>query len=81
MSLKHVAILSGGDWNDASVNHILAPKDLNIDEAHAEYSIWYKEIYCAPENKTRHIRYLTFNEWLVQNKACVVDNIIEVFEE
>ena len=42
---KIVAVLSGGDWADASVEHIVLPEGITMEEVHAQYRAWYVGTY------------------------------------
>jgi hypothetical protein len=79
MATKLVAILSGGDWTDASVDHINIPSDCDLNKSLVEYNKWYRNIYV----EIGGIEYLTFTDWLVKNKNAkyATSNEIETFEE
>ena len=40
-----VAVLSGGDWADASVDHIRVPCELTMDDIQAQWHRWYNSSY------------------------------------
>ena len=40
--MRLVAIMGGGDWYDASVEHLEIPDDMNLDEMKAARDKWYK---------------------------------------
>ncbi len=58
---KITAILSGGDWNDAGVDHVELPANCDVSAAHTDYKRWYKEVYHDISNNVEH---QTFIEWL-----------------
>ncbi len=64
---KITAILSGRDWVDASVDHLVIPATLDIKVAKVDYDKWYRETYCPAS--VGHRRYLTFVEWLVERRG------------
>lgn len=66
---RTVAIMSGGDWNDASVYFLDVPADLDLDKAYEAYNQWYNEVYRPqlprrPLGEPLKIPYKTFTEWL-----------------
>lgn len=55
-----VCICSGGDWADASVDHVVfEDDDFLMESLHAWYRDWLK--------KRADQKYLTFCEWLIEN--------------
>ena len=69
--MKLVAIESGGDWADASVEYIVVPDDLDLEETYKEYNQW------KLGNK-----WMSFDAWLKKYKgARDAENEIEVFYE
>ena len=58
---KIYAILGGGDWYDASVDHIILPEGVKIDEAKAQYSEWLRNKFRNPGE-----RYRSFPGWLCE---------------
>ena len=70
--MKQVAILGGGDWFDASVEHLSVPDDLNLADAKREFDEWRKTD-----------DYISFPDWLRKFKGAE-DSSVEcyrVFEE
>jgi len=70
---KTVAIMGGGDWADASVDHLVIPSDMDIDQAYNDY---YTDI-CRP-----NARWVSFVEWLMQHGArdTTDDEVLEFWE-
>ena len=58
-----VAIMGGGDWNDAYVCHIVVPDGTDLDSEKRLYEEWYKTEYCGA-GKASRIPFMTFPEWL-----------------
>ena len=54
---KLVAIISGGDWYDASVEHIVLPKNSDMDKLKAEYD-------ARDETERKKFPYYNFTGWL-----------------
>ena len=72
---KLVAIMDGGDWMDASVDHLVIPENMDLEEEKAERDKWYQEVYCpslqsAEIGKKETIeKYIDFPEWLIMRGA------------
>ena len=68
-----IAVLSGGDWTDADVAHLVALEDCDLEQAWLEYRVWYTE---SPAST-----YYSFSEWLVKQghaREATGDDVIEV---
>jgi len=74
---KDVAVLCGGDWHDAAVDHLSVPKGLDLQGAYKRYREWYKTYLVADKPAT----YFTFAEWLLKFEGATQDHNVEVFEE
>ena len=74
--MRTVAILGGGDWNDASVSHVSVPDDMDLDAKYKEYRAWYRE--WSGNSQRKFGDYQSFEEWLLKNGAEVAD--VEEFE-
>ncbi len=57
--MKIWAIMGGGDWADASVEHLILPDGIDIEAEHKNHLWWYYNEY-FPEMKN----YLNFTDWL-----------------
>ena len=70
---KIIAIISGGDWADASCEHLTIPDDYDLAEAKKQYRAWY--------NKTQ--AYITFSEWLLSHGAqsATEEEVEEIYPE
>jgi len=62
---KIVAIMDGGDWYDASVEHLIVPDGVNLGAEARKWRRWYRDIYCP------HLRqggstseFMSFSGWL-----------------
>lgn len=64
MSEKLYAICSGGDWYDASVEHLILPDNLDINEEKEKWRTWYREEYSPGE-----VKYISFVDWLLKAGA------------
>ena len=58
MDDKIVAILGGGDWADASVEHVAVPNNMDIMQMYDQYR---EDIY--------NEKWVSFREWLMQHGA------------
>ncbi len=72
---KLIAILGGGDWADAYVEHLIVPHNLDMKTEFEEYRKWYRNIYCVEvdrckrEGERQKIEYLTYPQWLINRGA------------
>lgn len=90
--MKLIAILSGSDWYDASVNHIKVPENLDLKEAKKKHDEWYKTIY-TPQLRVYNERriwdriglpkYYSFSDFIKEflGGQEVNETDIEIFEE
>ncbi len=86
-----VAVLGGGDWADASVDHLVIPVGVDLEAAKQAYQQWYREVYCTQPNMYVHagvpdpdrIEYLTFTAWLQTHHGAreATESDIEVFQD
>ena len=51
--MKITAIMSGGDWSDASVKHVVLPEGILLSEAKKEYDLWYRNEFLAVNSQIR----------------------------
>jgi len=66
---RTIAILGGGDWADASVDHVKVPDAMSLDEMHSKYLEWLR---VGPKWKS-------FTDWLLKNGASMAD--VEYYQE
>jgi hypothetical protein len=80
---RQVAILSGGDWYDASVEHLTIPDDMDLKDQKAAYDQWYRNEYCPSGTPggphALQLQYLTFVDWLRRSGA--TDGTVEEFSD
>ena len=62
---KIVALMGGGDWADASVEHLVIPDALDIEQEKVAWDRWYYDI-CFP---SPDVEYVSFADWLKQRGA------------
>ena len=60
------AVISGGDWYDASVDHIVLPESCDIEAARLERESWYENEYRPKLGTENHIEYLSLSDWLIE---------------
>lgn len=77
---KLVAVLGGGDWNDASVDHLVCPSTMDLNKEKEMYNKWYRT-YCDSMKGENKIEYQTFVEWLIKRGARQAEKEIEIFED
>ena len=68
---KQVAIMSGGDWYDASCDHVSVPADLDLEAAEREYDEWIKTSQS----------YITFIDWLEKFKGATESTVEEYWRD
>jgi len=80
MKDKLVAILSGGDWYDASVTHLVMPEKVDLNEAKKAWDKWYRQIYCKSKQSAD---YFCFSTWLIKNYGArdATEKDVEIFED
>ena len=80
--MKLVAVLGGGDWCDASVNHILIPEDMNLEKEKQDREIWYEYTYRFEREHGKNPEYISFVDWLKQHGAmdATENEIIEFWD-
>lgn len=61
-----VAILGGGDWSDASVDHVIVPSGSDLDALHKQYDRWYRGDYLPALRRGEKSGFATFPDWLVK---------------
>jgi hypothetical protein len=83
-----LAILGGGDWSDASVDHITVQADVDLVAAREAYNTWYREVYCPALHRSGYTRpcpitYMNFVDYLKAHYGAVdaTVNDIMVIEE
>jgi len=67
---KQVAIMSGGDWADASVRLLSVPARLDLYKCKDEFDEWRK-----------NNSYIPFPEWLRRFKGASDSSVEEYWEE
>ena len=60
-----VALL-GGDWYDASVDHLLIPDGMDLKKEMEAWKEWVQKVYGQPGSD---VPYIFFPDWLVQHGA------------
>jgi hypothetical protein len=66
---KLIALLGGGDWADASVEHVIIPTSMNLEAEKANYEKWYTEVYCPALQRRENPDYVQFCQWLIERGA------------
>lgn len=82
---KIYALLSGSDWTDASVKHLVLPEGMDINAAKELYAQWYREVYVASNrslpNSTAGVKFMDFEDFLISKGARPPnDDELELFE-
>ena len=82
-SERLVAILGGGDWADASVNHLVVPRNINLALEKEKYEHWYAREYVPPYRRGEHPIFVDFSGWLIKFSGAreAREDEIELFNE
>lgn len=80
---KIVAVMGGGDWCDASIEHLVMSKDVNLSEEEKLYKVWYNEVYCRGLRGERdRVDFMVFSQWLIKKGAReTTEDILEEYWE
>lgn len=67
--MKLVALMGGGDWTDASVDHLAVPDDLDLETAKKAHSAYYVNTYwpALMEEKKPKPESFSLAEWLCKH--------------
>ena len=79
---KIYAICSGGDWADASVDHVILPKGVDVEEEAKKCNQYYREVYCKAEVGNR--KYYCLTSWLIEKcggRAPTINELDVVWED
>lgn len=81
-SCRLVALLGGGDWADASVEHLVVPCDVDIEAQKQKYRDWLKEFWRLMDSPER-IGFQSFSRWLILNRGAreATSEEIEIIED
>ena len=80
MKTKRYAIMSGGDWIDASCEHLLIPESIDVEKENLAHEEWYRNVYVPELRADKKPEYLTFTDWLKNKGATTDEEVIEFFE-
>jgi len=72
-----IAILGGGDWYDASVEHVEIPDNMDLEKERTAYQEWHRNVYNLHRKPNN---YQTFVEFLKSQGAFDSDKV-EIFSE
>ncbi len=82
MSERIVALLSGGDWFDASVEHLIVPREMNLEAERNARRKWYEEIYCPALQTSNKVEYIDLSRWLIERGARqATETEVEIFDD
>ena len=81
--MKLAAIMGGGDWADASVDHLLIPDDMKLEVEKDRWNWWYQNVYVLDIHVSGKVRYISFTDWLKQHgaKEATENEIIEFWDD
>jgi hypothetical protein len=77
-----IALIGGGDWADASIEHLVIPVNLDIEVEKKKYREYLKEYRRLAQTPDR-IPWRGFGVWLVENCSArpATENDIEIVSE
>ena len=78
--MKITAIMSGWDWNDASIDFLVLPEGSDTEALNLEYRQWYRRWDATHGPARTREGYRTFVDWLKAKKGAVKPSA-EVLEE
>jgi hypothetical protein len=64
-----IAILSGCDWSDAGVDHLVLPEGFDFDAQETAYMAWYHTCYVPSLSAGEKMKYQTLREWMITHGA------------
>ncbi len=67
--MRIAAILGGGDWTDASVDHLILPDGMDVDAERTQWRAWYNDEYCPQLRAGRKPKYMGLCEWMISHGA------------
>lgn len=79
---KIYAICCGGDWADASVDHLILPDGMDIEKESELREKWLREEYHPKTRKDDQPQYKSLTDWLKGKGACepTLDELEEFWE-
>lgn len=66
MEAMITAICSGGDWTDASVDHVVMLVVTPLERLQKEWRVWYEGTYLPALRQDKKPTFYTFSEWLIE---------------
>jgi len=81
ITYKSVAMLSGGDWADASVDLLDIPKSVDLDVVAKEHRQWYTRVYCPEFSAGNKPKYFTLTEWLIEKHGAIISKVVHEYWE
>lgn len=78
--MKLVAIMGGGDWVDASIQHILVNDDVDLEAEKVVRETWYQKEYLPALRVKQNPIYYSFVEWLINRQLARLATENEITE-
>jgi hypothetical protein len=72
-----VALMSGHDWTDAGVDHLIVPKEMDLNQEKADYEKEHSRSFDKPPK----LPYISFTQWLINHGCTKALNIEEFWQE
>ena len=68
--MRITAIRSGSEWNDAGIDFLVLPKEMDLNVEYTNYRLWYDTIYIPNYyNLTSKVEYKSFVAYLLEQGA------------
>lgn len=81
---KIVAVLGGGDWFDASVDHLILLGEVDLYKEKIRWLEWYNKEYAVELMAGKKPDYYTFIEMLIKQglaRRCTKDEVVEFIDD
>lgn len=59
-----IAVKGGGDWADASVDHLVLPEGVDVEAEKLKWRAWYRDEYLSVRHGSQRLEYMGLTEWL-----------------
>lgn len=77
---RFIAVMGGADWADASVDHVVIPEGMNLEDEQSRWREWYHGTYCPLLHTDNRVDYVSFVDWIKREGARDATEIEEFWE-
>ena len=71
--------MGGGDWADASVEHIEIDDNISLDKCKEDWRVWYNNEYLPEYRADKKPKFYTFVDFLKEHHGAINSTIIEEY--